>query len=155
MQASTAAWVAWSIGGLCVVGTIGGIMLGVLNGHSHLPDLAMAVALLSYPVVGALIAARRPDNLVGWVLCAVGVCFTLQLASDPYARYALVTAPGSLPGDLYFRPRPYWALPPSTLSTAGPATAPSSPTTLYRCCCRGPAAAGPAPPPARSAPTQA
>jgi hypothetical protein len=101
VKARTATRLAWSICALCVVGTIGGIVLGVLNGHSHLDDAATAVALLSYPVVGALIAARQPHNLVGWALCAVGLCFTLALAGDPYARYALLTAPGSLPGGVW------------------------------------------------------
>jgi hypothetical protein len=97
----TAARLAWSLGAGCVAGTLGGIVLAILNGHSRLEDAAAAVALLSYPVVGALIAARQPGNLVGWVLCAAGVCSTLGLASDAYADYALVTAPGSLPGGLW------------------------------------------------------
>jgi hypothetical protein len=94
----TATRLAWSLCAGCVAGTIGGIVLAVLTGHGHLRDAAMAVALLSYPVVGALIAARQPHNLVGWVLCAAGLSFTLGVVSEPYARYALVTAPGSLPG---------------------------------------------------------
>jgi hypothetical protein len=97
----TTARVAWSICAVCVAGTIGGIVLGVLNGHSHPGDAALAVALLCYPVVGALVAARQPHNPVGWVLCAAGLCFTLQFASDPYARYALLTSPGSLPGGVW------------------------------------------------------
>jgi hypothetical protein len=66
-----------------VAGTVGGIILGVLKGHLHLRDAAMAVALLSYPVVGALIAARQPHNLVGWVLCAAGLCFTCCWPATP------------------------------------------------------------------------
>jgi hypothetical protein len=38
---------------------------------------------------------------VGWQLLAVGVFLTANLASESYARYALVTAPGALPGGLY------------------------------------------------------
>jgi len=84
-----------------VAATIGGIVLADLNGHLHLWEAAIAVALLSYPVVGALIAARQPHNLVGWVLCAAGLCSSLGLASDAYGDYALVTAPGSLPGGVW------------------------------------------------------
>jgi hypothetical protein len=101
VKAQTATRLAWSLGAVCVAGTIGGIVLAVLNGHLHLDDAAVAVALLSYPVVGALVAARQPHNLVGWVLCAAGLCSTLGLASDAYADYALVTAPGSLPGGVW------------------------------------------------------
>jgi hypothetical protein len=32
---------------------------------------------------------------------AVAVCMTVRLVGESYARYALVTAPGSLPGGLY------------------------------------------------------
>ena len=101
MRTVTAARLAWSICALCAAGTIGGIVLAILNGHGHPRDAAMAVALLSYPVVGALVAAHQPYNLVGWALCAAGLCFTLGLISDPYAHYALVTAPGSLPGGVW------------------------------------------------------
>ena len=101
MKAQTATRLAWSLGAVCVAATIGGIVLAALNGHLHLREAAIAVALLSYPVVGALIAARQPHNLVGWVLCAAGLCSSLGLASDAYADYALVTAPGSLPGGVW------------------------------------------------------
>jgi hypothetical protein len=37
---------------------------------AYLNDLFVAV---TFPVVGALIAARRPDHVIGWIFCAVGV----------------------------------------------------------------------------------
>jgi hypothetical protein len=46
-------------------------------------------------------AARQPRNCVGWLLLAVGLCLTVSFASQSYARYALVTAPGFLPGGRY------------------------------------------------------
>ncbi len=93
-----AAWLAWSICAACVAGTIGGIVLAALNRHLDSDYVLLAVVLLTYPLVGALIAARQPRNPIGWQLCALGLCFTLQFSSDPYARYALLTSPGSLPG---------------------------------------------------------
>jgi hypothetical protein len=92
-----AAWLAWSICATCVAGTIGGIVLAARNRHLDSGQV-LGVVLLTYPLVGALIAARQPRNPIGWELCALGLCFTLQLSSDPYARYALLTSPGSLPG---------------------------------------------------------
>jgi hypothetical protein len=92
-----AARLAWSICAACVTGTVGGIVLAALNGHLG-SDQVLGVVLLTYPVVGGLIAARQPRNPIGWELCALGLCFTLQFLSDPYARYALLTSPGSLPG---------------------------------------------------------
>jgi hypothetical protein len=93
----TAARLAWSTCAACVAGTIGGIVLAARNHHLDSGQL-LGVVLLTYPVVGALIAARQPRNPIGWELCALGLCFTLQFSSDPYARYALLTSPGSLPG---------------------------------------------------------
>ena len=45
--------------------------------------------------------ARLPGNVVGWLLIAVGVFLTVNLVGESYARYALVTAPESLPEGLY------------------------------------------------------
>jgi hypothetical protein len=56
---------------------------------------------LAFVLVGALVAARQPRNCVGWLLLAVGLCLTVSFASQSYARYVLVTAPGSLPGGRY------------------------------------------------------
>ncbi|HYY78424.1 MAG TPA: hypothetical protein VFD04_04455 [Actinomycetes bacterium] len=92
-----AAWLAWTVLAVCVAGTAGGIVLAARNRQLGF-DQVLAVVLLSYPVVGALVAARQPRNPIGWQLCALGLCFTLQASGDPYARYALLTAPGSLPG---------------------------------------------------------
>jgi len=80
-----------------VAGTIGGIVLAARNRHLDSGQV-LGVVLLTYPVVGGLIAARQPRNPIGWELCALGLCFTLQFSSDPYARYTLLTSPGSLPG---------------------------------------------------------
>jgi len=73
-------------------------VLAALNRHLHSDQVLLGVVLLTYPLVGGLIAARQPRNPIGWELCALGLCFTLQFSSDPYARYTLLTSPGSLPG---------------------------------------------------------
>ncbi len=80
-----------------MAGTIGGIVLAARNRQLDSGQV-LGVVLLTYPVVGGLIAARQPRNPIGWELCALGLCFTLQFSSDPYARYTLLTSPGSLPG---------------------------------------------------------
>ena len=49
----------------------------------------------------ALVAVRQQRNPVGWQLLAVGVFGTATLLGESYTRYALITAPGSLPGGLY------------------------------------------------------
>jgi hypothetical protein len=100
----TAARVAWEAGALCLAGTVAGLVLTGLNGafdrQSIGPFASVAGALIAFPAVGALVAARQPRNPVGWQLLAVGGLLTLGLSSDAYARYTLVTAPGSLPAGL-------------------------------------------------------
>jgi hypothetical protein len=62
--------------------------------------LGAAAALLAFAVVGGLVASRQPRNPVGWLLLAVAICMAVRLVGESYARYALITAPGSLPGGL-------------------------------------------------------
>jgi hypothetical protein len=99
MTARTAARLAWSLGTGCVLGGGAVVALQLLNGTSELGWAALP-ALLAFAVVGALVASRQPRNSVGWLLVAVAVCMTVRLVGESYARYALITAPGSLPGGL-------------------------------------------------------
>jgi hypothetical protein len=100
MTARSAARLAWSLCGGCVVGGGGVVVLQLLNGTSDL-GWAPLPALLAFAVVGALVASRQPRNSVGWLLLAVAVCMTVRLVGESYAIFALLTAPGSLPGGLY------------------------------------------------------
>jgi hypothetical protein len=101
VSARTAARLAWSlcVGG--VVGVCGLVLLNVLNGNNGLASWPQLATTLAFVLVGALVAARQPRNCVGWLLLAVGLCLTVSFASQSYARYVLVTAPGSLPGGRY------------------------------------------------------
>src|SRR5215211_6591761 len=100
MTARTAARLAWSLCTGCVVGGGSVVVLQLLNGTSDL-GWAPLPALVAFAVVGGLVAARQPRNSVGWLLLAVAVCMTVRLVGESYAIYALITAPGSLPGGLY------------------------------------------------------
>ncbi len=51
----------------------------------------------SFTVVGWLIASRRRENLIGRMLLAVGVVFTLVTFSGAHAYDGLIAEPGSLP----------------------------------------------------------
>jgi hypothetical protein len=101
VTARTAARLAWSLCAGCVAGISGLLVLKVLNGPADLRSALLVAAPLAFSVVGALVAARQQRNPVGWQLLAVGVLLTANLLGESYARYALITAPGSLPGGLY------------------------------------------------------
>jgi hypothetical protein len=65
---------------------------------AHLPvgDLLPYVPFLAFPVVGALVASRRPENPVGWLCLAVGLLWMFSGFTDVYGFYG-VTRPGSVP----------------------------------------------------------
>jgi signal transduction histidine kinase len=50
------------------------------------------------PVLGIVIASRRPENAIGWLLLAAGLALGLTGFSRAYALHVLVAEPGSLPG---------------------------------------------------------
>jgi len=55
------------------------------------------VGIIGAPVLGGLIASRRPDNVYGWLWLGFGLGLALQLLAESYATYALVVQPESLP----------------------------------------------------------
>jgi hypothetical protein len=60
--------------------------------------LYVYLPFLAFPLVGALIASRRPENPIGWICLAVGILWMLAIMSGSYARYGLqVASPGLVP----------------------------------------------------------
>jgi hypothetical protein len=49
------------------------------------------------PILGGLIASRHPHNPYGWLWLVTGLGLALNVLAEPYAAYALVVHPGSLP----------------------------------------------------------
>ena len=59
--------------------------------------LVLVLPFLAFPLVGALIASKRPENPIGWICLAVGIFWMVSLISSSYGLYGLVVRPGSLP----------------------------------------------------------
>ncbi len=106
MSARRAFWLAWSLWALVagLAALMGLFYLLSLSAWGEVPDRAppwfvpiMALMLVSFSTVGAIVAARRPDNAVGWLLLTIGLAFGVTFAAQSYADYALVADPGSLP----------------------------------------------------------
>jgi hypothetical protein len=94
-----AAWVAWSSVGAAVALAALGLLLEHANGRSwFLEHLSFMLPFVAFATVGALVASRRPENPIGWILCAVGLSNLLWAFASKYAIYALITREGSLPG---------------------------------------------------------
>jgi hypothetical protein len=108
MSRRTAAWFAWSLWLLCAALLAFTMLLDYYytppfpnRGTSSAYEF-FAVPLLVYVTVGALVASRRPKNLVGWMLCAISFVFAAHGFAVAYTDYALLAQPGSsLPGAVY------------------------------------------------------
>jgi hypothetical protein len=106
MKRRTAAWMAWSVWALCVALFASAVLLDFFNSSvptrdGPISNLYIAVQLLAYPTVGAFVASRRPNNLVGWIFCGMGIVFGVGVFAEAYAFYTLVAGSDSLPGGVY------------------------------------------------------
>ena len=63
-------------------------------GSNGVTGLLLAV---TFAIVGWLIASRRSENRIGWMLLAIGFFYALTVFSLMYAVYGLLAMPGSLP----------------------------------------------------------
>jgi hypothetical protein len=105
MRQRAAAWLAWSLVALSVALLLGGIALALVT-RSTVPDLpfggetedgsvvADLVTLLTFSVVGAIIASRHPRNTLGWLFCSVGVTIGLNSFVGDYAEFWLASGFG-------------------------------------------------------------
>jgi hypothetical protein len=105
-HARASKWLAWSLASLTLVMFVATIPLWFLARSADLPSnwradlgvggLVGGVLFLAFPLVGALIASRRPKNAVGWLCLAVGLLWALSGVFDYYSYYGAAT-PGSVP----------------------------------------------------------
>ncbi|MBA2364436.1 MAG: hypothetical protein H0V86_12990 [Chloroflexia bacterium] len=98
MRRHTAARLAWSLSMLTLVSAAGTVFLVALNAPDAIPDMLFAVLLiLTFAIVGALVASRHPHNRIGWLFCIGALIWIVGEFTLEYAVYALITEPGSLP----------------------------------------------------------
>jgi hypothetical protein len=101
-----AAWLAWSLAGFCVGLFVLSVLFFALARSANVPgswDVNFSLlgqlggaSFLIFPLVGALIAARRPRNPIGWILLADGLFWMLSGVMDYYAVYGVADR-GSVP----------------------------------------------------------
>ena len=105
MSHRAAALLAWSMWVLCVALVASAVLLDFFNPSvpprdGSVIDVYIGIAL-AYPTVGAIVASRRSKNLVGWILCGIGLLFGVEAFADAYAYYALAAGSDALPGGVY------------------------------------------------------
>src|SRR5215210_1682163 len=99
MRSRASSWLAWSLAGLSLTMFVAGVVLTLLS-LSGAPDtrpssiwgaagdLLVVVSFLPFPLVGALIASKRPHNPIGWICLIAGLfwmlIFSVPDGSGPY-----------------------------------------------------------------------
>ncbi|HVO71884.1 MAG TPA: GAF domain-containing sensor histidine kinase [Aggregatilineaceae bacterium] len=122
MSEQTARRLSWSITGISISVVMIGLMLSalavIINGHhstfSH--QFFTPVLTITYCVVGALVASRHPQNLIGWMFCVTGLLTAVNMLSAGYSLYdQLVPVTGGLPGEPLAQWLDLWLWLPNTL----------------------------------------
>jgi hypothetical protein len=98
MSARTAAWLAWSVWGFTLALLVVALFSPKTEENGLVFLLPLATGVIAWSTVGAVVASRRPENPVGWILWAMGLLSGVALFAGQYATYALLVHPGSLPG---------------------------------------------------------
>ena len=110
MNARATTRLAWSLASLSVAMFVATIVLSVFARSAQSPGnwvtlstvisellgFVSFLAFLAFPLVGALIASRRPENPIGWICLVAGLLWMLIIVSEAYSSYGLAK-PGSIP----------------------------------------------------------
>src|SRR6266536_3261694 len=95
-------WLAWIAWVLFLVITLFSELLTLKNASFELlGDIFYDLVLLIFITIGAFIASHRPENPIGWIICAATLIWSLSDLALEYGVYGLITAPGSLPVGLF------------------------------------------------------
>jgi hypothetical protein len=92
-----ASWLAWSLVTLSVVLLVGGIALDQMTrstaterlDYGPVDAVFYLATVLTFSVVGAIIASRQPGNAIGWIFCGVGLAMGINSLAGGYAEYRL------------------------------------------------------------------
>jgi hypothetical protein len=100
-MSTRATWLAWTLAAFSVAMFVASGVLYTLARSALFPvDWVLFLAdwalFLAFPIVGALIASRRPENPIGWICLASGLLFMFLAVTDNYSTYG-VARPGSVP----------------------------------------------------------
>jgi hypothetical protein len=104
MSARASSWIAWSVCAATLLVLALSMLLIALSWSTPLPrgwmswrDQTVSLAgIIGAPILGGLIASRRPHNPYGWLWLGFGLGLALQSLAMSYEAYALVVEPGSL-----------------------------------------------------------
>jgi hypothetical protein len=104
VAAPTLVRLAWMVGAAAVMVVVATLLLIFWARRAQLPSgfrtagIVETLQFLGLVIIGAVLAARRPNNPIGWLLLGVGLCFALYPLVVMYVTTAMFVAPGGLPG---------------------------------------------------------
>ena len=76
--------------GLTILSLAAGVWLTILDGWTlGIDDLLFIVSFCLFPIIGYVLATRRPDNAISWLVLGIGASFGVSAFLDSYATYAL------------------------------------------------------------------
>jgi signal transduction histidine kinase len=75
--------------GLTILGIAAGVWLSVLDTGKFETDLAFLLSFCLFPIIGYILAIRRPDNAISWLMLGIGAAFGLGAFVGSYASYAI------------------------------------------------------------------
>ena len=106
MSGRAPAWLAWSLAALSLALLLGGISLSYVA-RSSAPELlsdggwdpvSVVITLatvLTFSVMGAVVASRYPRNAIGWLFCSTGLVNGLNSFTGGYAELWLASGYGA------------------------------------------------------------
>ena len=108
MRRYTARWVAWSIGIVSIALMVAALVLFLIDrAQGTLPESVGPWTLLGgidiavnipVPILGVLIASRRPENRIGWLYLGASLVLGIVAFGQVYSAHVLLADPGFLPG---------------------------------------------------------
>lgn len=96
MDSRTASRAAWLLCGLALALLACGAVFAILN-DTPFGESVLLVGVTASAVAGGMVASRRPANPVGWLFLVSALSFAATAFVSEYAKYGLLTEPGSLP----------------------------------------------------------
>jgi hypothetical protein len=118
MRHRAAFWLAWALAGISVAIFAAGFVfayltLGVADPVKQISSVGIGSLLvflpfLAFPVVGALIASKRPGNPIGWICLIAGLFWMFVAVGDPMTAYSLART-GSAPGPVMLDALTLWS----------------------------------------------
>ena len=117
-RAALLSWTMWVLGlaGMAIAAVLA-LRNPSISTSEPLEDIIWVSSFVGFGLVGALVVSNRPSNRIGWILSGITFSMGLGLFAIDYGRYALVTAPGTLPlGDAAAWVTTWWVMVPVTLA---------------------------------------